>query len=120
MFSVYMGPFISLIGLSWLTNFRYSMKGCGQGYDVVMLALHGFDVYGLDISATGISAAQSYACNEQEKPQHYNFGEKKSCSTAPGSVTFIQGDFFKSDWEQTAREGGKSQFDIIYDYTVSS
>lgn len=85
-----------------------------------MLALHGFDVYGLDISATGISAAQDYACNELQKPQEYNFGEQKSSSTAPGNVTFIQGDFFKPDWEQTALKDGEVQFDIIYDYTVSS
>lgn len=85
-----------------------------------MLALHGFDVYGLDISKTGISAAQGYAYNELQKPQEYNFGEQKSGPTAQGSTTFINGDFFKSDWEQTALEGGEVQFDIIYDYTVSS
>lgn len=96
------------------------MKGCGQGYDVVMLALHGFYVYGLDISATGISAAKIYACSELQNPQEYNFGEQKSGSTAPGSANFIKGDFFKSDWEQTALDGGEVQFDIIYDYTVSS
>ncbi|KAJ5927617.1 thiol methyltransferase [Penicillium verrucosum] len=93
------------------------VPGCGQGYDVVMLALHGFDVYGLDISKTGISAAQGYAYNELQKPQEYNFGEQKSGPTAQGSTTFIKGDFFKSDWEQTALEGGEVQFDIIYDYT---
>ncbi|KAI9034756.1 uncharacterized protein KD926_005701 [Aspergillus affinis] len=82
-----------------------------------MLALHGFDVYGLEISAAGVSSAQSYACNELQKPQKYNFGERKSGSTAPGSVTFIQGDFFKSDWEHKALEGGEIQFDLIYDYT---
>jgi hypothetical protein len=96
------------------------VKGCGQGYDVVMLALHGFDVYGLDISATGISAAQDYAFNELQKPQEHNFRERKSSLTATGSVIFLQGDFFKPDWEQTVLEDGEVQFDIIYDYTVSS
>lgn len=117
MFSRYIDSIIYLIVFIGLLIF---VKGCGQGYDVVMLALHGFDVYGLDISKTGISAAQGYAYNELQKPQEYNFGEQKSGPTAQGSTTFIKGDFFKSDWEQTALEGGEVQFDIIYDYTVSS
>ncbi|KAH8432480.1 uncharacterized protein LDX57_010117 [Aspergillus melleus] len=75
---------------------RALVPGCGKGYDVVMLALHGFDVYGLDVSATGVSTAKEYARGELANPQGYNFGS---------------GDFFKSDWE----DGMK--FDLIYDYT---
>ncbi|OKL55595.1 hypothetical protein UA08_09135 [Talaromyces atroroseus] len=96
----------------------HSMKGSGHGYDVVMLALHGFDAYGVEISATGVAAAQSYASKELQSPQAQNFGEQKSgCSTSPGRATFIEGDFFDSDWEPRALEGGEAYFDIIYDYT---
>jgi len=36
-------------------------QGCGRGYDVVALALHGYDAYGLEISSTAVSAAEGYA-----------------------------------------------------------
>lgn len=79
-----------------------------------MLALHGFDVYGLDVSARGVMLAREYAATELARPQAYNFGsawvsaEKES----QGEVTFLEGDFFQSDWEV------EIQFDLIYDYTV--
>jgi hypothetical protein len=81
-----------------------------------MLALHGFDVYGLDVSDKGVISAREYAETELARPQVYNFGS--ACRSAEqtgqekGQVTFIQGDFFKSDWEVGI------QFDLIYDYTV--
>ncbi|KAE8389089.1 thiol methyltransferase [Aspergillus alliaceus] len=93
------------------------VPGCGRGYDVVMLALHGFDAYGVEISATGVATAQSYASEELQKPQAYNFGKQRSGSASPGNVTFIEGDFFKTDWELNALKGGEALFDIIYDYT---
>lgn len=84
-----------------------------------MLALHGFDVYGLEVSAAGITHAQEYAKAELATPQSYNFG--KSWGTiiekdrkSRGEVTFIEGDFFQQDWEIGV------QFDLIYDYTASS
>lgn len=79
-----------------------------------MLALHGFDVYGLDVSATGVSTAREYARGEMANPQEYNFGSGSSVYTQdqPGDVTILQGDFFKSDWD------GGLKFDLIYDYTV--
>lgn len=92
------------------------MKGCGRGYDVVMLALHGFDAYGLEVSATGVAEAQKYASAEMQKPQDYNFPDGVKPLSAAGSVTFIKGDFFSAEWESEAAEG---QFDLIYDYTVS-
>ncbi|PLB48524.1 thiol methyltransferase [Aspergillus steynii IBT 23096] len=93
---------------------RALVPGCGKGYDVVMLALHGFDVYGLDVSATGVSTAQDYARGELANPQSYNFGSESSATeakTKKGEVTILQGDFFKSDWDRGMR------FDLIYDYT---
>ncbi|EAS30608.3 thiol methyltransferase [Coccidioides immitis RS] len=87
------------------------VPGCGKGYDVVMLALHGYDVYGLEVSATGVSVAQEYAKNELANPQSYNFGSSWEEWQEAGEVTIIHADFFKSGWE------GMIKFDVIYDYT---
>lgn len=87
-------------------------KGCGKGYDVVMLALHGFDVVGLELSSKGVAVAEVYASNELRMPQEYNFGSEGFKKGDTGSVSFIQGDFFHPE----SARGQK--FDIIYDYTV--
>ncbi|KAK5806884.1 hypothetical protein VI817_001142 [Penicillium citrinum] len=89
------------------------VPGCGKGYDVVMLALHGFDVVGLEISSKGVSIAERYAMKELFAPQPYNFGSSDpgdAGSVGRGTVKFIQGDFFKGD-------SVGEKFDIIYDYT---
>ena len=78
-----------------------------------MLALHGFDAVGLEISAKGVSTAEEYAQKELQAPQAYNFGSASANKFERGSVSFIQGDFFRSD----CTKGEK--FDVIYDYTVS-
>jgi len=80
-----------------------------------MLALHGFDVVGLEISSKGVSIADEYAIKELSAPQPYNFGSsdpRDAGSVGKGTVKFIQGDFFKGD-------SVGEKFDIIYDYTVS-
>ncbi|EFW17267.1 conserved hypothetical protein [Coccidioides posadasii str. Silveira] len=46
----------------------------GGGYDVILLALHGFDAYRLHIPVTGVAVAQRYASMESRKPHEYNFG----------------------------------------------
>ncbi|KAI2857729.1 hypothetical protein CBS115988_3599 [Aspergillus niger] len=92
------------------------VPGCGRGYDPVMLALHGFDVYGLDISATGVSEATKYATSEMQSPQEYNFSAGAVTTSDVGSVKFIAGDFFSSEWESQALQDG-DKFDLIYDYT---
>ncbi|GES66376.1 thiopurine S-methyltransferase family protein [Aspergillus terreus] len=90
------------------------VPGCGRGYDVVMLALHGFDAYGLEISATAVKEAQHYAMTEMKSPQAYNFGEgyQGAEKSTRGAVTFLEGDFFQSNWCTGV------EFDLIYDYTV--
>ncbi|KAJ3537533.1 hypothetical protein NM208_g6271 [Fusarium decemcellulare] len=94
---------------------RALVPGCGKGYDVVMLALHGFDVYGLEVSQTGGQAAEDYAATELAGPSGYNFG---SPDTRPnegvGNVKIVVGDFFTRDWET---ECGGTGFDLVYDYT---
>ncbi|KAF4845400.1 putative thiol methyltransferase 2 [Colletotrichum siamense] len=97
------------------------VPGCGKGYDVVMLALHGYDVYGLEVSERGADVARQYAAAELPEPGEYNFGTYDSVSGAqPGEVKILAGDFFKRDWEaQCASSSGDDfeGFDLIYDYT---
>ena len=83
-----------------------------------MLALHGLDVVGLEISKKGAETARAYIQAELADPHDYNFGnaDSKSCGSI-GEVQVISGDFFKRDWEEGTMAG--EGFDIIYDYTVS-
>lgn len=80
---------------------------------MVMLALHGFDAYGLEISAMGVAEAEAFATRELKDPGEANFGADYY-GQSRGDVKFVQNDFFASDWE--GEIGGK--FDLIYDYTV--
>jgi hypothetical protein len=82
-----------------------------------MLALHGFDAYGLEISQTAVSEAERYASAEMADPGTHNFAPARNREgKQPGAVRFVEGDFFVSDWQ--SGEGGDAQFDLIYDYTV--
>jgi hypothetical protein len=107
------------------------IQGCGRGYDVIALSLHGFDAYGLEISATAISEAQALAQTELASPSAENFGARRTTSTtalhghgndaedlslSPGTPRFLQGDFFDSSWSDALGV----QFDVVYDYTVST
>lgn len=87
-----------------------------------MLALHGFDAYGLEISSTAVAMAEAYAEEQIKDPAEYHFANKDKDKGKPsanrGKVAFVQGDFFQSDWE-TKVEDGSDRFDLIYDYTVS-
>ncbi|KAG6010016.1 hypothetical protein E4U21_000457 [Claviceps maximensis] len=93
------------------------IPGCGRGYDVAMLALHGFDVYGLEVSSKGAQIARDYVTRELESPQDYNYGPKGRFQTQVGSVQIITADFFDRDWETLLGGAGKRGFDLIYDYT---
>ncbi|KAJ5090757.1 hypothetical protein N7532_009441 [Penicillium argentinense] len=93
------------------------VPGCGRGYDVVMLALHGFDAYGLEISGTAVKEAESYASKELKKPSEYHFGSKSNQARSPGSVTFLKGDFFSSNWNFKGDVDQYTKFDVAYDYT---
>lgn len=85
-----------------------------------MLALHGFDTYGLEISDTAVKEAEKYASAELEKPSAYNFGSEQCSPHTPGSVTFFQGDFFSSRWDFRGAIDETTKFDVVYDYTVGS
>ncbi|KAF2279102.1 S-adenosyl-L-methionine-dependent methyltransferase [Westerdykella ornata] len=92
-------------------------QGCGRGYDPVMLALHGFDAWGLEISHTAVEAAERYAAEQMHTPSPSNFA---SCETGTGieagTVRFLQGDFFDNDWVAQLPDRDR-KFDLIYDYT---
>lgn len=98
---------------------RALVPGCGRGVDVVLLASFGYDVVGLEYSATAVEEAQRYA-RETEREELYRVKDSVKDGLGKGSVTFVQGDFFAEDWLAKAGvEGTKGVFDLIYDYTVS-
>lgn len=86
------------------------VPGCGRGYDVLLLALAGYNVVGLDISSHAVEAAKAWT-----EAFHQRDGEATGSGGRRGSVDFVCGDFFQDDWLGKASKG----FDIIYDYTVS-
>ena len=97
-----------------------NVQGCGKGYDVTMLALHGFDVFGLEVSLIGGEVARKHAKAELVNPSEYNFANPGyKPDEGPGSVEIIVGDFFKRDWEADCMSQSGEKFDLIYDYTVS-
>ncbi|OTB18792.1 hypothetical protein K445DRAFT_307680 [Daldinia sp. EC12] len=97
---------------------RALVPGCGKGYDVVMLALHGFDAYGLEVSKKGVEVARAYAANELAEPRAFNYGNKEEWPVEKrGEVHFIAGDFFRKGWEAQCGDTKLEGFDLIYDYT---
>ncbi|KAL4958543.1 thiol methyltransferase [Aspergillus filifer] len=120
-----------------LVRKRALVPGCGRGYDVVALALHGFDAYGLEISWTAVSEATEYAEGQFKAPSAYNYAEVEYGLEAQavlvaggsgGKARFLQGDFFEEDWLEATHVGMVSgngrgdagiaeKFDLIYDYT---
>lgn len=85
----------------------------------MMLALHGFDAYGLEISETAVKEAEAYAAAEMASPSSYHFGEGQSPAGSPGSAVFLKGDFFTSEWDFKGGIDAQTKFDLAYDYTVS-
>ncbi|KAL4807303.1 S-adenosyl-L-methionine-dependent methyltransferase [Aspergillus unguis] len=106
---------------------RALVPGCGRGYDVLALALHGFDAYGLEISATAVSEAEKLAKRDMgldSSPDYYfgkgyqnNNNNNKSKTTTRGEVHFIQGDFFDNAWRTNELDLHEGSFDLVYEYT---
>lgn len=86
---------------------------------MVMLALHGFDAYGLEISETAVKEAETYALAEMESPSADHFATEQHRPDSPGSATFLKGDFFSTEWDFKGDTDNSIMFDIAYDYTVS-
>jgi len=89
------------------------VPGCGRGVDVLLLESFGYDAVGLEISQAAVDAANQYA------KEHENEFAVQDEQLGKGSRKFVHGDFYKTDWLESAGMGGQ-QFDLIYDYTVSS
>lgn len=88
-----------------------------------MLALHGYDTYGLDVSEKAVEAAREYTANELRDPSAYNFKEASPYTHSPegatrGTATFSVGNFFEREWESLVATEDEQKFDLIYDYTV--
>jgi hypothetical protein len=84
-----------------------------------MLALHGFDVYGLEVSEVAADTARDYVTSQIAEPNEYNFGSRDYLpAEGYGKIQIVAGDFFQRDWELTCANGDAIKFDIIYDYTV--
>jgi hypothetical protein len=90
-----------------------------------MLALHGYDVYGLEVSSTGVETARAYAASQFAAPSAYNFSDVRTQEqyllAERGQAKFVVGDFFSKAWEAECRSENEefTGFDLIYDYTVS-
>lgn len=88
------------------------VPGCGRGYDVMLLASFGYDVYGLEVS----ESAMRMCMREQDTNGHKY--PVRDVTVGAGKVTFLAGDFFGDAWLSDV-DGGPV-FDFIYDYTVDA
>ncbi|KAI8256365.1 putative thiol methyltransferase 2 [Colletotrichum sp. SAR 10_98] len=87
------------------------VPGCGKGHDALLLASLGYDVLGLDFSATAISQAVE---NEKAGASDASSARQPN-GVGPGTVTWLSGDFFSDAWlEEWGRE---KTFDLVFDYT---
>jgi SAM-dependent methyltransferase len=87
------------------------VPGCGKGYDVLLLSSWGYDAYGLDVSEKALEGARQTQ-KEAEDQDIYKTKE----GVQKGSVIWLSGDFFKSEFLKDVE--GEPNFDLIYDYTV--
>lgn len=88
-----------------------------------MLALRGYDTYGLDVSEKAVETAREYAANELRDPSAYNFKDASTLTCSPeratcGTANFLVGNFFEREWESLLATKDGHKFDLIYDYTV--
>ena len=81
---------------------RALVPGCGRGFDARLLATHGFDVLGVDISATAVAAAERVVESDGDVQKRQ------------GRVRFEVGDFFG----RISVDGNDGrEWDLVYDYT---
>ncbi|KAF2854117.1 thiol methyltransferas-like protein [Plenodomus tracheiphilus IPT5] len=91
------------------------VPGCGRGHDVAMLALHGIETWGLEVSQGAVNVAKENIKAQMASPAPSNFGSKAN-RPASADAKVILGDFFQNDWESHVAADFQG-FDIIYDYT---
>ncbi|KAH7130285.1 S-adenosyl-L-methionine-dependent methyltransferase [Dendryphion nanum] len=96
---------------------RALVPGYGRGYDLVLLAAHGYDAYGIEVSENAVKAAEEWLKNPGEgKEGEYTTRDAK---VGRGVAKGLLGDFFKDDWA-TEIGGIGEGFDLIYDCTFLS
>ena len=91
---------------------RALVPGCGRGYDVLLLACHGYDASGIEISPEAIKACKEFA-GANVAAYAANTGR-----SGRGKYEYVSGDFFVDEWREGIGEQHQ-RFDLIYDYTVS-
>jgi methyl halide transferase len=91
---------------------RALVPGCGRGVDVLLLKSFGYEAWGLEYSETAVSACRTY---QEEHGREYRVQVE---GVGEGTARFVVGDFFQDDWLVDIGGPG-TQFDLIYDYTVS-
>ncbi|RKF61045.1 putative thiol methyltransferase 2 [Erysiphe neolycopersici] len=87
------------------------VPGCGKGYDVYLLAAHGYDTFGLEISETALTEAR----NLEKNVKHTELSQMTDSVKDKGNIEWVAGDFF--DIKSLENAGNNGQFDLIYDYT---
>ncbi|KAF1962398.1 S-adenosyl-L-methionine-dependent methyltransferase [Byssothecium circinans] len=94
---------------------RALVPGCGIGYDVALFAAHGYDAYGLEVSASAVKAAKEYLKDVGEGPLEGEY-KVKDAKVGVGKKDCVLGDFFDDAWLDGV--GGRGEgFDVIYDNT---
>lgn len=113
------------------------VPGCGRGYDVLLLRSLGYDVVGLEVSERALAAARANADADAEScllpgGQHGTASDDNDkdkdkearAASREGRIVWALGNFFEDDWVREARDalggGWEGQFDLIFDYTVST
>ena len=90
---------------------RALVPGCGRGYDVLLLASCGYDTYGVEASENAIMACKEFATHSADQ---YPTWDRE---VGQGEIHWVCADFFGDDW-RTMSDEKKTNFDLIYDYTV--
>lgn len=82
---------------------------------MLLLASFGYDVWGVEGSATAVKAARKLKEESMGKDVYAEKDEK----VGTGAAEIVEGDFFEDAWwEETCGEEETVGFDLIYDYTV--
>lgn len=92
---------------------RALVPGCGQGHDVLLLSVLGYDVVGLDVSAEATRKATENEGKNREAVERLVSGMVAERGDK-GTVSWITGDFWGDEYLQNV--DGKV-FDLIFDYT---
>ena len=99
---------------------RALVPGCGRGYDVYLLAAHGWDAVGLEVSAEAVRNAEAVRPAVEGGGVDWYVG--RDPQAPKGTASFVVCVFFMVDrWKQVDPEAKQPlRFDLIYDYTVST